>query len=292
MGIEMRTYVIAFVSFLAFSCLGQDGMRLDPEFGWVEDGKQERVKMELSSPVLYNVSVSEVNPAKPASFEVKDVEPVKDADPVKSKVVASFVAELAVAASSEVPDLLAVALENATEAQVPYIAQVALAKTDSVDVPTVFSAAIAKVNPVDIPAVFAAALAKVSPDDVPAVFAAALAKVNPVDVSAVFEASLAKMEFSKLPSLLAVSIEKSTDAQVPYIAATMYAELVRATVKSCSPVELYKIKTEWYEKFHAKNGSKLWWILRMAKKRAERGEDVSNLKKAFDETMNKWVLED
>lgn len=256
----MRTYVIAFAFSLAFSCLGQDGMRLDPEFGWVEDGKQERVKVELSSPVSYKESVSEVKPAKPAAFEVKDVEPAKEANPVKSKVAAAFAAELAVAASSEVPALLAVALEKATEAQVPYIAQVALAKTD--------------------------------PVDVPAVFAAVLAKVNPVDVPAVFEAALAKMEFSKLPDLLAVALEKATDAQVPYIAAAMYAELVRATVKNCSPVELAKIQTEWYEKFHAKGGSKMWWILRVAKMRAERGEDVSSLKKAFDETMNKWLLED
>lgn len=256
----MRTYVIAFALSLAFSCLGQDRMRLDPEFGWVEDGKQERVKVELSSPASYKASVSEVKPAKPAAFEVKYVEPAKDADHVKSKVIASFAAEFAVVTSSEVPALLAVALEKATDAQVPYIAQIALAKID--------------------------------PVDVPAVFAAVLARVNPVDVPAVFEAAISKMEFSKLPNLLAVALEKATEEQIPYIAAAMYAELVRATVKNCSPVELAKIQTEWYEKFHAKGGSKMWWIIRVAKMRAERGEDVSSLKKAFDETMNKWLLED
>jgi hypothetical protein len=113
-----------------------------------------------------------------------------------------------------------------------------------------------------------------------------------VDVPAVFESALAKMELSNLPDLLAVALEKATESQVPYIAAAMYAELVRATVKNSSPVELAKIKTEWYEKFHAKGGSKMWWILRVAKMRAERGEDVSSLKKAFEETMNKWLLED
>lgn len=192
----MRTCVMAFASLaLALSCLGQDGMRLDPD-RISRGGKRERVKVELSSPVSYKVSVSEVKPAKPAAFEVKDVYPVKESDPVKSKVVAAFAADIAVAAASEVPALLSVALEKATE------------------------------------------------------------------------------------------------AQVPYIAAAMYAELVRATVKNCSPVELAKIKTEWYERFHAKGGSKLWWILHMAKICAERGEDVSSLKKAFDETMNKWILED
>ena len=257
----MRAYITYASSLaLALSCIGQDGIRLDPEFGWVEDGKHERVKVELSSPVSYNASVSEVKPAKPAAFEVKDVDPVKESDPVKSKVAAAFAAELAVAASSEVPSILAVALEKATDAQVPYIARVALAKTDPIDVPDVF--------------------------------AAVLAKVNPVDVPAVFEAAIAKIEFSKIPDLLSVALEKATDAQVPYIAAAMYAELVRSTVKNCSPVELAKIKTEWYEKFHAKGGSKMWWILRVAKMRAERGEDVSSLKKAFDETMNKWLLED
>lgn len=147
----MRTYVIAFVFSLAFSCLGQDG-------------NQVRVKVELSSPVSYKASVTEVKPAKPDAFEVKDVEPAKESDPVKFKSVASFAAELA------------------------------------------------------------------------------------------------KMEFSN--------------------------------VKDCSPVELAETQTEWYEKFHAKRGSKVWWILRVAKVRAELGEDVSSLKKAFDETMNKWLLED
>ena len=69
----MRTCVMAFASSLAFSCLGQDEMLLDPELGLVEDGNQGRVKVELSSPVSYKVSVSEVNPAKPAAFEIKDI---------------------------------------------------------------------------------------------------------------------------------------------------------------------------------------------------------------------------
>ena len=83
----------------------------------------------------------------------------------------------------------------------------------------------------------------------------------------------------------------ATDAQVPYVVAALYAELVRATVKDVQPTELVKIQTEWYEKFQAVGGSKLWWILRVAKPRAERGEDVSELKKAFDETMEKWLME-
>lgn len=104
-------------------------------------------------------------------------------------------------------------------------------------------------------------------------------EVDPVKskVAAVFAADLAVEASYEVPSLLAVS--PGYQVVAPFV--------------NCTPTgKLVNIQTEWYDKFHAVQGSKIWWILRVAKKRAERGEDVSNLKKAFDETMEKWFLED
>ena len=308
-GVEMRTY-IAFVPLLtlALACLGQDGLSLDPESGKIEERKRRRVNVELSSPVSYKASVSEVMPIAATAFKVKDIKPIEWSTPIEYNIAAVSSIELAVAISPEVLDLLAIAIGKPAEEQVPFIAHIELAKTDSVDIPNVFATEMAKVEKFDVPTVFESALAKTDPVyvpnvftteiakvekfDVPNVFTTEMAKVEKFDVPTVFESALANIEYSQLPDLLEIDLDKATETRIPYIAAATYAELVRSTVKKCSPIDLSKIKIEWYEIFQAKGGSKMWWILYMARMRAERGEDVSGLKKAFYKTMNKWLLED
>ena len=308
-GVEMRTY-IAFVPLLtlALACLGQDGPSLDPELGRIKERKRGRVNVDISSPVSYKASVSEVMPIAATAFEVKDIKPIEWATPVEYNIEAVSSMELTVATSPEVLDLLAIAIEKPAEEQVPFVAHIELSKTDSVDIPNVFTTDMAKVEKFDVPTIYESALAKTDPVYVPNVFTTEMAKVENVyvpnvfttemakvekfDIPAVLESALAHIEYSQLPDLLEIDLDKATEARIPYIAAATYAEFVRSTVKKCSPIDLSKIKTEWYEIFQAKGGSKMWWILYMARMRAERGEDVSSLKKAFYKTMSKWLLED
>jgi hypothetical protein len=127
--------------------------------------------------------------------------------------------------------------------------------------------------------------------DVVDMFAAAIEKATPYDVPELFSVALANAGVENIGDIIAVAIEKVHEHHVPSFAAALYATIVHATVPNMSSVELIKIKEEWYEKFSAVEGSKLYWILRVAKERAERGDDVSSLKKAFDETMAKWLNE-
>jgi len=39
-------------------------------------------------------------------------------------------------------------------------------------------------------------------------------------------------------------------------------------------------------------GSRLHWILKLARERAARGESVENLKRAFDTSMTRWLTQD
>ena len=124
------------------------------------------------------------------------------------------------------------------------------------------------------------------------VFAAELAKAETADVPKIFSAALAKVDSENIAPVLAVALEKAAEADIPRIAAALYASLVKATVKDIQPAELVKVETEWYERFHAVGGSKLYWILKVARERAEQGEDVSRLKAVFDATMNRWLMEE
>ena len=123
-------------------------------------------------------------------------------------------------------------------------------------------------------------------------FAAELENAASVDVPNIVAAALAKADTVHIAPILKVALENITEADAPAVAAALYAALVRATVKDVQPADLVKVQTEWYERFHAVGGSKLYWILRVARERAEKGEDVSQLKAAFDATMNRWLKEE
>ena len=118
------------------------------------------------------------------------------------------------------------------------------------------------------------------------------AKPVHMTVADVLAAKLAKATAAEVPRLLEVALAKATEADAPAIAAAVYARLVALTVKGVDPVVLAKIQAEWYERLKATPSSKAWWILRVAKERAERGESVEKLKDAFDATMRAWLAEE
>ena len=97
---------------------------------------------------------------------------------------------------------------------------------------------------------------------------------------------------ASVADVLAAELAKATEADAPAIAAAVYARLVALTVRGVDPVALAKIQAEWYERLKATPSSKAWWILRVAKERAERGEPVEKLKDAFDATMRAWLAEE
>ena len=55
------------------------------------------------------------------------------------------------------------------------------------------------------------------------------------------------------------------------------------------PAEKMKLPSGWYDMFHAVYGSRAYWILTIARARAENGEPVSDLKDRFDATIRAWL---
>ena len=124
------------------------------------------------------------------------------------------------------------------------------------------------------------------------VLEAELAKATAAEVPSILEVALAKATAAEVPRILEIALAKATASDAPAIAAAVYARLVALTVKGVDPVALAKIQAEWYERFKATPSSKAWWILRVAKERAERGESVEKLKEIFDATMRAWLAEE
>ena len=130
--------------------------------------------------------------------------------------------------------------------------------------------------------------------------AATVADVAPVPeaspvhmtVAEVLAVALAKASAAEVPGILAAELAKVAEADAPSVAVAVYSRLVELTVQGVAPAELVKLQTEWYERFAAMPSSKAWWILRIAKEKAERGEPVEKLKEAFDATMREWLAED
>lgn len=50
--------------------------------------------------------------------------------------------------------------------------------------------------------------------------------------------------------------------------------------------------SEWYDRFTAQGGSKLWWIISEARRRAAAGQPIDDLRAAFDHAMAEWIMLD
>lgn len=64
---------------------------------------------------------------------------------------------------------------------------------------------------------------------------------------------------------------------------------VDAVALEAASEEIDRLRRPWYEKMSAPYGSKAYWVLRIAKDRASRGEDVSKLKETFDDIVKNWL---
>ena len=122
---------------------------------------------------------------------------------------------------------------------------------------------------------------------------AAVPEAQPVHVSVadVLAAELAKATSADVPRLLEVALARVAESDAQKVAAAVYAAIVRVTTPSIEPAELVRVQAEWYERFKATPSSKAWWILRVARERAARGEPVEKLKQTFDATMRAWLEE-
>lgn len=95
-----------------------------------------------------------------------------------------------------------------------------------------------------------------------------------------------------IPSILNISVERIPKVDAPKVVAALYSKLIEITVPDIEKVKIVQLKTEWYEKFEAAGGSRLYWILKLAREKAARGESVEDLKRAFDTSMTRWLTQD
>lgn len=198
---------------------------------------------------------------------------------------------------------------SAIQLSIDPIPLVEMAEVVKVDVAMEFAKALVEVDKEQIPMVYAATLEKVDVTEVPTILSIALASVEGTEqVLAIYAVTLVKVDKSNIPTILGISLANASEVDVPKIvsmtvesmdiascalvASEVYATFVKMTSKMVSKGELASLRKEWYEKFQATPSSRLWWILNLARERAEQGADVSDLKKLFDETMANWLQED
>ena len=195
------------------------------------------------------------------------------------------------------------------ETTTPLMSKIDLVDNVTIEVPMTFAQELAKIPSVQVPTFFKGQLANaISSQQIVQMFAMALTKVEKIDVQAIFAMALEKVDKADVPTLLAMAIENVDNMEVQKIlamalahvdemncnkfVAETYIGLVKITTPTISAQELIDIRKEWYDKFHAHSGSKMWWILRIAKQKAENGEDLTEIKKSFEEAFKQWLAEE
>ena len=65
-----------------------------------------------------------------------------------------------------------------------------------------------------------------------------------------------------------------------------------STIVQLVPIsKLENREKEWYEQYSAPYGSHLWWLLKIARDKARKGEQTMTIREAFDTAMTEWVFE-
>ena len=125
---------------------------------------------------------------------------------------------------------------------------------------------------------------EVVPVDVvlPSIFPAETNLPTKVRVPDVIATMLASATGIQVQSAIAQSLAMAVESNLPNVLSAVYAKMMQVTVPGISQVDLVKARLEWYEKLVAIPSSKAWWILQVAKQRAEQGQSVEDLKKLFD----------
>ena len=104
--------------------------------------------------------------------------------------------------------------------------------------------------------------------------------------------ALAEAVAADVPKVVAKVLAEATEANLPSILAAVYTKLAEASAPESMPVDMIKTRLEWYERLVAVPASKAWWLLQIAKERAEKGESVEQLKLLFDKTIQDWLDEE
>lgn len=135
---------------------------------------------------------------------------------------------------------------------------------------------------------------EVVPVDVvlPSIFPAETNMPIKVRVPEVIATMLVSATGIQVQSAIAQSLAMAVESNLPNVLAAVYAKMMQVMVPGISQVDLVKVRLEWYEKLVAVPASKAWWILEVAKKKAEQGQSVEDLKKLFDETINIWLQDE
>lgn len=88
---------------------------------------------------------------------------------------------------------------------------------------------------------------------------------------------------------------KKSVVSIPYVdfifgtLPSSQSEWVSFDMVTYNPAHKMKLPRGWYDMFHAVYGSRAYWILAIARARAENGEPVSDLKDRFDATIRAWL---
>ena len=201
-----------------------------------------------------------------------------------------------VAAQDAVTDapVVKVRVEPAEPAAAPRVSAAAVSMASRQDAVAKPAPPAAEVAPTaaTAPLSIEAALAQANAADVPRIVEAALAQASAADVPRIVAAIVATMERVSVPSSPGALEAEAVTAKVAASAVEVYAALYTATAKNVPPERLLELKSEWYQIFTARGGSKMWWILTKARELAERGEPVDRLKAAFDATLSAWMAEE
>ena len=100
---------------------------------------------------------------------------------------------------------------------------------------------------------------------------------------------------TRSPAVFAALVSSLTEANAGDCFAALLAAYNKVKAQSVNPANTVSSTFDpklWYESNYAPGGSRLWAIVQRAKFAAARGEDLTELHKAFLQTLNAWIMED
>lgn len=110
-------------------------------------------------------------------------------------------------------------------------------------------------------------------------------------VDSAFAVQLAQTSSAEVAAEVAAALASASEAQVPAILAALESRISSMTVPDVQRVIEVAVRDKWYERFVAVPGSKLYWIIKIAKEKAASGKNVDDLERAFYKTLQDWAKE-
>ena len=135
------------------------------------------------------------------------------------------------------------------------------------------------------------AAAELSHETVAEIIPVEAAQKTVMEVAQQLMVQLASASESQIASLTAALIQQLSKLDSDQFNQIVQQSQTKMTVDGLKALAQVVVFNKWYNRFQAVPGSKMYWILEIAKAKDEAGQDTSNLEMLFKQALDAWTSE-